>query len=74
MCLDFAARVTSVDGDVATVDSDGRRRRASTLIFPDIAVGDWVHIALGTIIERLDPAAAISVNEELRTAQGKLQI
>ena len=74
MCLDFAARVTSVDGDVATVDSDGRRRRASTLIFPDIAVGDWVYIALGTIIERLDPAAAISVNEELRTAQGKLQI
>ena len=72
MCLDFAARVTSVDGEVATVDSDGRRRRASTLMVPDIAVGDWVFIALGTIIERVDPAAAASINEELKAAQGKM--
>ncbi|HEY5488986.1 MAG TPA: HypC/HybG/HupF family hydrogenase formation chaperone [Candidatus Limnocylindrales bacterium] len=71
MCLDFAARVTSVDGDVATVDSDGRRRRASTLMFPDIAVGDWVFIALGTIIEKLDPTVAASINAELTAAQGE---
>jgi len=71
MCLDFAARVTSVDGEVATVDSDGRRRRASTLMIPDIAVGDWVFIALGTIIERVDPAVAASINDELKAAQEK---
>jgi hydrogenase assembly chaperone HypC/HupF len=71
MCLDFAAQVTSIDGQVATVDSDGRRRRASTLMFPDIAVGDWVFIALGTIIERLDPTAAASINAELKAAQGE---
>jgi hydrogenase assembly chaperone HypC/HupF len=71
MCLDFAAQVTSIDGQVATVDSDGRRRRASTLMYPDIAVGDWVFIALGTIIERLDPTAAASINAELKAAQGE---
>jgi len=71
MCLDFAARVTSIDGQVATVDSDGKRRRASTLMIPDIAVGDWVFIALGTIIERVDPTTAASINEELKAAQEK---
>ena len=71
MCLDFAAQVTSVEGQVATVDSDGRRRRASTLLIPDIAVGDWVYMALGTIIERLDPSVATSINAELKAAQGE---
>jgi len=71
MCIDFAAQVISVDGNIAVVESEGRRRRASTLMIPDIAVGDWVYIALGTIIERLDPSEAASVNDELRAAQGE---
>jgi len=70
MCIDFAARVLSIDGSVAVIESEGRCRRASTLLFPDVAVGDWVYVALGTIIERLDPSEAISINDELRAAQG----
>jgi hydrogenase assembly chaperone HypC/HupF len=72
MCLDFAAQVVSRDGDVAVIESEGRRRRASTLLMPDVAVGDWVYVAVGTIIERLDPAEAEQINNELRTAQGAL--
>jgi hydrogenase assembly chaperone HypC/HupF len=72
MCLDFAAQVISRDGDVAVIESEGRRRRASTLLMPDVAVGDWVYVAVGTIIEKLDPAEAEQVNNELRTAQGAL--
>ena len=70
MCLDFAAQVISRDGDVAVIESEGRRRRASTLLMPDVAVGDWVYVAVGTIIERLEPAEAEQINNELRTAQG----
>lgn len=72
MCLDFAAQVVSRDGDVAVIESEGRRRRASTLLMPDVAVGDWVYVAVGTIIERLEPAEAEQINDELRTAQGAL--
>lgn len=72
MCLDFAAQVVSRDGDVAVIESEGRRRRASTLLMPDVAVGDWVYVAVGTIIERLEPAEAEQINNELRTAQGAL--
>jgi len=70
MCLDFAAQVTSRHGDIAVVETEGRIWRASTLLLPEVAVGDWVYIAMGTIIERLDPAEAQHINETLRIAQG----
>jgi hydrogenase assembly chaperone HypC/HupF len=70
MCLDFAARVVSREGDICVVETDGRQRRASTLLLPETSVGDWVYIAMGTVIERLDPAEARRINETLRTAQG----
>lgn len=72
MCIDFAAQVISRQGDSAEVEADGRRLRASTFLVPDVAVGDWVYVAAGTIIERLDPAVAKETNELLRVAQGVL--
>ena len=45
---------------------------ASTLLVPDVQVGDWVYVAAGTVIERLDPAEAAKTNELLRSAQGAL--
>ena len=38
--------------------SRGREGRASTLVVPDVAVGDWVIVALGTILERIDEEEA----------------
>ena len=58
MCLDFCALVVSRDGDEVVVDNEGRRRRASALLVPDVAVGDWVYVAAGTVIDRVDAAAA----------------
>lgn len=48
----------AVDENGATVDREGRLRRASTLLIPDIAPGEWVYVAAGTIIERLEPDEA----------------
>jgi len=69
MCIDFPGRVVARDGDDVIVESDGRRRRASTLLFPDLAVGEWVYVAAGTVFERLDPATAAEVNAELAGAR-----
>jgi hydrogenase assembly chaperone HypC/HupF len=68
MCIAFPGLVVDVDPAGAVVETDGRRRRASTVFLPDIAVGDWVTVAAGTIVERLDPDEAAEIHRILRAA------
>ena len=68
MCLSFPGLVLAVDTTGATVETEGRRRRASTLLFPDIAVGDRVVVAAGTIVDRLDTWQADEIDALLRAA------
>jgi len=68
MCVAFPGQVTEVDSVGATVDTEGRRRRASTLLVPDVAVGDWVFVAAGTIVDRLDPEEAQMIRATLLEA------
>lgn len=68
MCIAFPGLVVDVDAFGAVVETGGRRRRASTLFLPDIAVGDWVAVAAGTIFERLEPDQAAEIQELLRAA------
>ncbi|MDH4142948.1 MAG: HypC/HybG/HupF family hydrogenase formation chaperone [Chloroflexota bacterium] len=68
MCIGFPGLVTAVDSMGATVDTEGRSRRASTLLIPDIAVGDWVFVAAGSIVDRLDPAEARQIRAMLLDA------
>ena len=66
MCIAFPGRVLLIDASGAVVETEGRRRRASTLVVPDVAVGDWVTVAAGTIVERLEPAEAAGIQDILR--------
>ena len=68
MCIAFPGLVVDVDPAGAVVETDGRRRRASTVFLPDIAVGDWVTVAAGTVVERLHPDEAAEINRILRAA------
>ena len=68
MCVAFPGQVTEVDSVGATVDTEGRRRRASTLLVPDVAVGDWVFVAAGTIVDRLDSEEAQMIRATLLEA------
>ena len=68
MCIGFPGTVVAVDEVGATVDQDGRIRRASTLLIPDIAPGDHVYVTAGTIVERLDPDEAELIRATLREA------
>lgn len=69
MCLGYAARVIEVDAGGATVDDRGRRRRASTLILPDVGPGDWVLVAAGSIVRQLDPEDAADIAAQLARAE-----
>ena len=70
MCLDFPGRIVARTGDSVIVESDGRRRRASTLLYPDVTVGDWVYVAAGTVVEVLDDASANQITQEIAIARG----
>jgi hydrogenase assembly chaperone HypC/HupF len=70
MCLSFPAQVVAVDGELAVVVTAGRRRRASTLLFPDVAVGEWVAVAAGSIVDRLTAGEAAELQAILDTAAG----
>lgn len=65
MCLEFPGRVIAIDPTGATIDTEGRQRRASTLLMPDLAIGDWVFVAAGTVIERLEPDEAAHIRATL---------
>ncbi len=68
MCIGFPGTVVTVDESGATVDQEGRLRRASTLLIPDIAPGDHVYVAAGSIVERLDPDEAEEIRATLLKA------
>jgi len=68
MCIGFPGRVVAIDGLGAIVETEGRRRRASTLLRPDIAIGDWVTVAAGTVVDRLEPAQAMEIQALLNAA------
>ena len=61
MCLTAPAHVLAVDAEGATVLLGGRERRASMLVVPDVRPGDWVVVAAGTILERIDQAEAAHI-------------
>ena len=68
MCIPSPGHVLAVDETGATVALDGRIRRASIMLVPDLAVGDQVLIAAGTVIRRLDPVEAADLEALLAIA------
>lgn len=68
MCVAFPSRVIAVDDAGATVDQEGRLRRASTLLVPDIRPGEWVYVAAGTILDRIRPDEAQLIRSTLNAA------
>jgi hydrogenase assembly chaperone HypC/HupF len=69
MCLGFPGLVVAIDSAGATIETEGRRRRANTLIAPDLAVGEWVFVSAGTVISRLQPDEAAFIQRELEAAR-----
>jgi hydrogenase maturation factor len=71
MCLTFPGEVVALDGADAVVRTEGRLRRATTLALPEVAVGDRVIVAAGSIISRLEPAEADEIERLVRAAHGR---
>ena len=68
MCISYPGRVVDLDGQTAVVEMTGRRRRASTLLVPDVEVGAFVIVSAGSILRRLDDAEARFLTDALDAA------
>ena len=70
MCLTAPGRVLAIDGEMALVDLDDMPRRASLALVPDAAVGDWVLVAAGLVLEVMDEAEVNELTHLLYGAEG----
>jgi len=60
MCIAVPGKVTDIDNlNMATVDHGGTTRMASTDLVPEVAVGDYVLVHAGFIINVLDEEDAL---------------
>lgn len=70
MCLMAPAQVLAIEPDFAIVEADGRRRRASTVLVDGLRPGDWVIIAGGAIVRRVEADQAEMMARAYRIATG----
>ncbi len=72
MCIAFPGRVVVIDEAGAVVETEGRLRRASTIVVSDLVIGDWVTVAAGTVLARLEPGEAEAIRAMVRTASAPI--
>jgi hydrogenase expression/formation protein HypC len=58
MCLALPMRITALDGARATIAAAGLEQECSTMLVPDVAVGDYVLVHAGFAISFFDEAEA----------------
>jgi len=69
MCIAYPGRIVAVDGAMALVEMERRRRSVSTLLAPEAAAGDWVVVSGGAILRVLDPGEAAGIRQLLDEAK-----
>ena len=62
MCLMMPGRVVAVDGQICEVETSGQVDKASMMLEPDLAVGDWVLVNSGTVVRVLDEDQAAEIS------------
>ncbi len=66
MCLAVPAKVIEIKGGMATVEVEGVRRQVSTLMVPDLKVGEYVIAHAGFALHKVDEAEALASLELMR--------
>ena len=63
MCLGVVGRIDEIDGEMATAEIMGVRRKISIVLVPDIKVNDYVMIHAGFAINQMDEKDARETEE-----------
>jgi hydrogenase maturation factor len=70
MCLMQSGVVVARNGDTAVVAVGGRERLVTSLLIPDLDVGDVVLVGLGTVFSRTTADEAAELDRLAATARG----
>lgn len=68
MCLAIPSTIVKIEDEMATIDVDGVKRKASLLLVEDAKVGDYVIVHAGFAIRKIDEEAALESLKYLREA------
>lgn len=69
MCVAYPGQVLEIADDLALVETDRRKQRASLMLVPEVVVGDWVIVASGAVLRIVDPDEATEIRALLDQAQ-----
>lgn len=59
MCIAVPSKVTTIDGDMATIEVGGVTRAVSLMLLSDdVVLGDYVIVHAGFAIHKVDPEEA----------------
>ncbi len=73
MCLAIPAKITAINGDMATIDMGGVSREASLMLLPEAGLGDYVLVHAGFAIQAIDEEeaqATLRLFAEIEAAEG----
>jgi hydrogenase expression/formation protein HypC len=74
MCIAVPGRISSIDEhDVAIVDFGGTTRAAMIDLVPDVAVGDYVLVHAGFVINKLSEEDALETLQLFREYMGMME-
>ena len=59
MCLAIPSKIIEINDQMAVIDVDGVRRKASLLLLENPKVGDWVIVHAGFAIHQIDETVAL---------------
>ena len=68
MCLAIPSKITQIENNMATIDVDGVKRKASLLLLENAGIGDYVIVHAGFAIHKIDEAAALETLQLLKEA------
>lgn len=68
MCLAIPSKIVEIKDNMATLDVDGVKRKASLLLLENPKVGEYVIVHAGFAINRIDESAAMETLKILREA------
>ena len=69
MCRTTVGQVIAVEDGEAVVELEGLRRRAISLMVPDLRPGEFVLVGLGTVLGRVDPADRAALDDITQKAE-----
>jgi hydrogenase expression/formation protein HypC len=70
MCLAIPMRITAIEDKIATIELDGLSQRASLMLLPDAAVGDFVLVHAGcaiTVLSEEDAQETFDLLQEIES-------